>query len=269
MVKQNKPLLPSTQGQKSTQAMIQRQQFLDYMDDLLEVQNFHDFCPQGLQVSGSEKIYSITLAVTASLAAIQYAAQEKSDLLLAHHGLFWQGESPVITGWKKARIATLLAHNINLAVYHLPLDAHPILGNSAQLAKRLNWVVEQRIADRKLLFIGHLKQPRYLAELAEHISNELNRTPLVIGQTKKLIRRIAWCTGAGQSFFLNAIEEGVDAFLTGEASEAQFHLAYECDTAFIAAGHYATERYGIQALGKQIEQDWGIKVHYFENNNPI
>lgn len=269
MVKQNEPLLSSMQEQKSRQVVIQRQQLLDYMDDLLEVQNFHDFCPQGLQVSGSEKIHSITLAVTASLAAIQYAVQEKSDLLLAHHGLFWQGESPVITGWKKARITALLAHNINLAIYHLPLDAHPVLGNNAQLAKRLNWVVEQRVADQQLLFIGHLKQPCYLAELAEHISNELGRVPLVVGETKRLIRRIAWCTGAGQSFFLNAIAEGVDAFVTGEASEVQFHLAYECNTAFIAAGHYATERYGIQALGKQIEQNWGIKARYFENNNPI
>ena len=186
-----------------------------------------------------------------------------------HHGLFWRSEPTAIIGWKKQRIAALLAHNINLIGYHLPLDAHPTLGNNAQLAAKLNWQPENTFGEQNLLNIGILpNNQRTLAQLAQAIEQTLGRTPTIIGNPKQPLTRIAWCTGGAQWYFQAAIDANADVYLTGEISEAQYHLANETDTAFIAAGHHATERYGIQALGKALAQQFDVKVQFFDEHNP-
>ena len=201
--------------------------------------------------------------------AINHAVEQGADTLLVHHGLFWRSEPTAIIGWKKQRIAALLAHNINLIGYHLPLDAHPTLGNNAQLAAKLNWQPENTFGEQNLLNIGILpNNQRTLAQLAQAIEQTLGRTPTIIGNPKQPLTRIAWCTGGAQWYFQAAIDADADVYLTGEISEAQYHLANETDTAFIAAGHHATERYGIQALGKALAQQFDVKVQFFDEHNP-
>jgi dinuclear metal center protein, YbgI family len=185
-----------------------------------------------------------------------------------HHGMFWKSEPVTITGWKKVRIETLLQHQINMAGYHLPLDAHPVLGNNAQLADKLGWEIERQFGEQNLLNIGRLKTPQTLAEWLQHIAAALGRQPVAVGDMSREIKRIAWCTGGAQGFFQTTIDEGVDAYLTGEISESQFHLANETGVAFVSAGHHATERYGIRALGEAVAQHFELEVCHFDEDNP-
>ena len=182
--------------------------------------------------------------------------------------MFWKSEPVTVTGWKKTRIETLLRHQINLAGYHLPLDAHPELGNNAQLAKLLDWELEKQFGEQNLLNAGRLKKTQSLAQLAQSIELKLERKPVVVGDAGREIRRIAWCTGGAQGFFQTAIDEGVDAYVTGEISEAQYHLANETGVAFISAGHHATERYGIRALGEALVQRFDVVWCCFDEPNP-
>ena len=246
-----------------------RQTLLNWCDQTLQPQLFKDGAPNGLQIEGNDQIRHIITAVTASQAAINHTITQGADTLLVHHGLFWRSEPTAIIGWKKQRIAALLAHNINLIGYHLPLDAHPTLGNNAQLAAKLNWRPENTFGEQNLLNIGTLPEnQRTLAQLAQAIEQTLGRTPTIIGNPKQPLTRIAWCTGGAQWYFQAAIDADADVYLTGEISEAQYHLANETGTAFIAAGHHATERYGIQALGNALAQQFGVKVQFFDENNP-
>ena len=246
-----------------------RESLSTYVDELLNTHQFKDYAPNGLQVEGSIEINKILCAVTASRAVIEQAIKIKANTILVHHGMFWKSESPTITGWKKQRISLLLNNNINLFAYHLPLDAHPEIGNNAQLAQKLGFVVQQFTEEQGLLALCFSEKNQTLGELTATIATKLNRTPLVVGEKDKNIRRIAICTGGGQGFFQAACNLGVDAFITGEASEAQFHIANETNTAFISAGHHATERYGIQALAQQIQQRWGNECVFFDEENPI
>ncbi|MFH4416005.1 MAG: Nif3-like dinuclear metal center hexameric protein [Neisseriaceae bacterium] len=248
---------------------VQCQQLLDYMNELLKVQMFYDYCPVGLQVEGTPDICKIVTAVSASLRAINYATEIKADLLLTHHGMFWKKEPPGIIGWKKNRIKTLLMADLNLISYHLALDVHPELGNNISLAKKLGWNYRTSIGEQGLLCLGSLPNPVALKDLAKLLALQLQRQPLVLGPQNKVVQNIAWCTGAGQEFFMQAIEEKVDAFITGEVSEAQFHLANESQVGFIAAGHHATERYGIKALGEHLHTHWGLEVYFFDDLNPV
>lgn len=248
--------------------MATRQEILAWCDATLQTDNFKDYAPNGLQVEGREHIGKIVTAVTASRAAINFAAAEGADMLLVHHGMFWKSEPATITGWKKARIATLISHDINMAGYHLPLDAHPQLGNNAQLAQMLGWETDKQCGEQNLLNIGRLKTPQTLAQFSDGIEKALQRRPVVVGDADKVIRRVAWCTGGAQGFFQTAIDEGVDAYLTGEISEAQYHLANETGTAFVSAGHHATERYGIQALGRALAENFGLECRFFDQQNP-
>lgn len=248
--------------------MVLRRDFLTWCNETLQTALFKDYAPNGLQVEGREYIGKIVTSVTASRAAIDFAVEQKADLLLVHHGMFWKNELPTVTGWKKERIAALLRHDINMAGYHLPLDAHPTLGNNAQLADRLGFATEKRFGEQNLLNSGSLKQAKTLGALAAHIETVLQRKPVVIGKPEREIRRVAWCSGRAQGFFQTAIDEGVDLYLTGEISEAQYHLANETGTAFISAGHHATERYGVRALAESAAEVFGLEVCHFDENNP-
>ena len=248
--------------------MALRREILAWCDETLQVGLFKDYAPNGLQVEGKEEIAKIATSVTASKAAIDFAVAQGADLLLVHHGMFWKSEPVTITGWKKARIETLLQHQINMAGYHLPLDAHPQLGNNAQLAEKLDWVLEKQFGEQNLLNTGRLKTTQTLVQLSERIEAVFGRKPTVIGDLERKIKRIAWCSGGAQGFFQTAVDEGVDAYLTGEISEAQYHLAQENGVLFVSAGHHATERYGIQALSARLQQEWPLECLFFDEDNP-
>ena len=243
-------------------------EILDWCARTLQTDVFKDYAPNGLQVEGKAEIGKIVTSVTASKAAVDFAAAQQADMLLVHHGMFWKSEPVTVTGWKKTRIETLLRHQINLAGYHLPLDAHPELGNNAQLAKLLDWELEKQFGEQNLLNAGRLKKTQSLAQLAQSIELKLERKPVVVGDAGREIRRIAWCTGGAQGFFQTAIDEGVDAYVTGEISEAQYHLANETGVAFISAGHHATERYGIRALGEALARRFDVVWCCFDEPNP-
>lgn len=248
--------------------IMQRSQLLQWLNSTLNSAAFQDYAPNGLQVEGAENITHIMCAVTASRCAIEAAIKAQAQLLLVHHGMFWKNEPVPIVGWKKERVRLLLENNINLVAYHLPLDAHPQLGNNAQLAQLMNWQIEAQLGEQGLIFSGSLNTPQSLDKLAQNMQNRLQRTPLVIGGSRRTVQKIAWCSGGAQGFFQAAIELGVDVFVTGEISEAQYHLAQETGVAFIAAGHHATERYGIQALGQALADEFALSIHYFDDENP-
>ena len=241
----------------------------DYIASLLDISHFRDYCPNGVQVEGRAEVRRIASGVTASQRLLEAATAWGADAILVHHGYFWRNEDAAITGIKKLRIAHLLNHDISLLAYHLPLDAHVELGNNAQLGQRLGFVQQGRFSEQNIAFYGELAQAQTLAQLAQHIAQTLQRTPQVIGESGGMVRRIAWCTGAAQGYFEEAVARGVDAFLTGEISEQNVHVARETGVAFIAAGHHATERYGIQALGQHLAEKWGIEHQFFDMDNPV
>lgn len=250
--------------------MVQRQQILDWCQTQLAVDAFRDYAPNGLQVEGRPEVGKIVCAVTASRAAIAFAASQGADLLLVHHGLFWKSEPAGIVGWKKQRIVELLKHDINLVAYHLPLDAHPAWGNNARLAAHLGWQTEFQTGEQNLLTVGRLPEPLSLQHLQMQIAHGLQRQPLLLcADAERPVSRLAWCSGGAQGFFQAAIDLGVDAFVTGEVSEAQYHLAQESGVAFIAAGHHATERYGVQALVSALSETFGLPFVFFDEANPV
>ncbi len=241
----------------------------NYIGSLLDVSRFRDYCPNGMQVEGRAQVSRIASGVTASQRLLDAATAWGADAILVHHGYFWRNEDAAITGIKKRRIAHLLQHDISLLAYHLPLDAHAELGNNAQLGRRLGFVEQGRFGEQDIACYGELAQAQTLAQLTTHIAHSLQRTPQVIGEGERTIRRIAWCTGAAQGYFEAAVALGVDAFLTGEISEQNVHVAQETGVAFIAAGHHATERYGVQALGGHLAVHCGVEHCYFEMDNPV
>ncbi len=243
-------------------------EIIQWCDQQLASATFQDYAPNGLQVEGRAQVRKVVAAVTASLAAVEYAADVGAEMLLVHHGMFWKSEPLTITGWKKQRIATLLQHQINLVGYHLPLDAHPEWGNNAQLAKKLGWELEYRTGEQNLLNVGRLAQTQSLPVLGANLAAVLGREPVLIGDISKQINKLAWCTGGAQNFLQQAAELGVDAYITGEISEAQYHLVQETGVAFISAGHHATERYGVQALAQAVQKQFGVEIYFFDQQNP-
>lgn len=244
-------------------------ELIDYTGQLLQVDRFRDYCPNGLQVEGRGEVRTVVSGVTASLALLERAGELDADLVLVHHGYFWKGEDARVTGIRRARLKFLLQRDISLAGYHLPLDAHPELGNNAQLAQVLGFALEGWGGEQSIVAHGVLTQAQSLAELGRSIAGRLQREPMLVGEPHKPVRRIAWCTGAAQDYLELAVGMGVDAFLTGEVSERTVHLARESGVAFIAAGHHATERYGVQALGTHLAQHFGIKHHFVDIDNPV
>ena len=241
-----------------------------YVNQLLDIAHFRDYCPNGLQVEGRSEIRHLVSGVTASFALLQAAVDWGADAVLVHHGYFWRGEDPCLINMKRRRIGLLMEHDVSLLAYHLPLDAHAELGNNIQFARRMGFIETGRFGDQHIAMQGTLlSQVSTLRELRINIEQVLSRTPLVIGDDAKLVRRIAWCTGGAQGYFDEAIRLGVDAFVTGEISEQNVHAARESGVAFISAGHHATERYAVQALGEHISHKFGITHQFIDIDNPV
>jgi dinuclear metal center YbgI/SA1388 family protein len=247
---------------------ISRTALRDHLDALLQAKRFRDYCPNGLQVEGRAQVRRIVCGVTASQALIAAAIATKADAILVHHGWFWKSEDGTVTGYRKLRMASLLAHDINLFAYHLPLDAHPELGNNAQLAARMGWEISGRFGEQDIGFSGVLPAPIGALGLANKVAKILRRKPLLVGDPDKIITRIAWCTGGAQSYFEAALATGADLFVSGEISEQTVHLARETGMNYLAAGHHATERFGVQAVGAHLAETFGIEVEYIDIDNP-
>ncbi|MBV2236012.1 MAG: Nif3-like dinuclear metal center hexameric protein [Sterolibacterium sp.] len=249
---------------------MQRDELARYLDDCLETARFRDYCPNGLQVEGRNNVRRIVCGVTASLALIEAAIAHQADALLVHHGWFWRGEDGRVTGFRKQRMARLLAHDINLFAYHLPLDAHPVLGNNAQWARRMAWQVDGRFGEQDIGFLGTPAQPGQSAgALQDALAQTLGRRPQLVGAAERPIQRLAWCSGGAQNYFEQAIAAGADCFVSGEISEQTFHLANETGIPYIAAGHHASERYGVQALGEHLHAEYGLDCRYVDIDNPV
>ena len=251
---------------------MQLQQLSDFCADYLRISDFKDYCPNGVQVEGVSEVKSIVSGVTASLDLIEAAIDAKADTLLVHHGYFWKGEPSVITGFKGRRIRSLINNNLNLLAYHLPLDAHPVIGNNAQIANIMGWEVQGTFASvgvHDIVFHTTLALPITLDDLTKMIADKLNTKPLSLTAGDKPISRIAWCTGAAQSYIDQAADRGFDVFISGEVSENTFHYAKECGIHYIAAGHHATERYGVQALGQMIAEQFSVKHQFIDIPNPV
>jgi dinuclear metal center YbgI/SA1388 family protein len=244
---------------------------LSALDDLLQPARFKDYGPNGLQVEGRPEIHRIVSGVTASLALIEAAVAAQADAIFVHHGLFWRGQPGTVTGWMKQRLALLLRHDINLYAYHLPLDAHPTLGNNAQLGVQLGLEGVGCFGDNHLGFLGQRTDGGLFAsaqDLAAHIEKQLNRPPVLIAPAQAAIKKIAWCTGGAQGYFEAAIAAGADVFITGEISEPQAHYAHECGVAFIACGHHASERYGAPAVAAFVAAQLGLEHIFIDIDNP-
>ena len=242
-----------------------------YIQHLLDVDAFDDYCPNGLQVEACEQVQRVVTGVTASEALIDAAIARKADVLLVHHGYFWKGEAQPLTGMKGRRVRKLMQNNISLLAYHLPLDAHPELGNNAQLGQLLGLQVSAGLdtSPRPVGLVGQLQQPLTLAEFSADIALQLQREPLLIGDEMQTVSRVAWCTGAAQSYIEKAAAAGADCFISGEISEPTVHAARELGIAYIAAGHHATERYGVKALGEHLAQQFGLVCEFVDIPNPV
>ena len=239
-----------------------------YIDELLDVARFQDYCPNGLQVQGKAEVLRIVSGVTACQALIDAAVAQGADTLLVHHGYFWKGESSNLVGIKGQRIKSLFAADMSLLAYHLPLDAHEIYGNNIQLGERLGLRSEGRFAQDIGLF-GVTTEAMDLQAFGGHIERTLARKPELISAGDHPIRRIAWCSGAAQGYIEAAAALGVDAYMSGEISEQTVHLARELGIHYIAAGHHATERYGVQALGEHLAVHFGVQHHFVDVANPV
>jgi dinuclear metal center YbgI/SA1388 family protein len=278
-----KKIQPSKKSLKTPKAKlahsVNRDDLSLYLDDHLQVARIKDYCPNGLQVQGKPIIKNLVSGVTASLALIEEAIALKADAIMVHHGWFWKNDDARVVGQLHSRLKLLMDHEINLFAYHLPLDVHPVLGNNAQLAKVMGW---KPLKASGRAFLGSASvmdgliwegrpeaSQKTLGQLARSISGRLGRDPLVIGDLNKPIKRIAWCTGGAQGYINEAISMKVDAYISGEVSEQTFHAAQESGVAYIAAGHHATERYGIGALGEFVAQKYKLKHQFVDIPNPV
>ncbi|MBU3056446.1 Nif3-like dinuclear metal center hexameric protein [Pseudomonas indica] len=240
-------------------------------DRYLTAARIQDYCPNGLQVEGRPQVRRIVSGVTASQALLDAAVEADADVVLVHHGYFWKSENPCVVGIKQRRLKTLLNHDISLLAYHLPLDVHPEVGNNVQLARVLDLIVEGPLEPdnpRSVGLVGALAEPLAPRDFARRVHEALGREPLLI-DGEGPIRRIAWCTGAAQGYIDQAVAAGVDAYLTGEVSEPTVHAARENGISFIAAGHHATERYGVQALGDYLARRFAIEHLFVDCPNPV
>ena len=257
----------------------------------LSPQLIKDYCPNGMQIEGKSDIKRIVTGVTASQALIDKAIALNADAILVHHGYFWKGESEVIKGMKGKRIRTLIKNDINLYGYHLPLDIHPSLGNNAELARLLGIEVEGGLEGhaQSVAMYGRLTEPMTAGDFATKINQVLNRQPLHISPENlsaenlsleklapenavdkgELVETVGWCTGGGQDYIELAAQKGLDAFISGEISERTTYVARELGIHYYAAGHHATERYGIKALGEWLHSEHGLEVMFVDIDNPV
>lgn len=244
-----------------------RNELAAYLDGLLESGRFRDYCPNGLQVEGRADVRRIVCGVTASQALLESALAADADAVLVHHGWFWRGEDGRVTGIRRARLKTLLENDISLFAYHLPLDAHAELGNNAQWGRLMGWRIDGRFAEQDVGFLGGTEGTA--EEVADKLALKLGRLPLLVGDAARPVKRIAWCSGGAQGYFEQAIAAGADLYVSGEISEQTVHLAQESGVPYIAAGHHATERYGVQAVGAHLAERFGIECRYIELDNPV
>ncbi|ANN65042.1 Nif3-like dinuclear metal center hexameric protein [Bordetella bronchialis] len=255
---------------------IDTRELADWLDQTLQPGRFRDYSPNGLQVEGKASIAHIIAGVTASEALLRAAIERGADTVLVHHGWFWKNEDPRVRGPRRQRLALALGHDLNLFAYHLPLDAHPRLGNNAQLARVLGLSPELDAAGLprtcgpdNLVWVGSAPGIGNFGQLAARAAERLGRAPQAIGDPQRPVRRVAWCTGGAQGMLADAVDAGADAYITGEISEPTVHLSRETGVAFLAAGHHATERYGVQALGQAIADQFGIRVDFVDIDNPV
>lgn len=242
---------------------------VDYTAQIMQPERFRDYCPNGLQIEGRAEVTKIVTGVTASMALLEAASAAGADVILVHHGYFWRNEDARVVGIKRNRIKYLLDNDMSLIAYHLPLDAHPQLGNNVQLGQRMNVELEGWAGESSLVAYGTLNSQQNLQGFTNQLAEVLQRPPQFIGDATKPLKKIAWCTGGAQQYIEVAIALGVDAFVSGEISEQTVHLARESGVAYIAAGHHATERYGVQALGKHLEEHFGLQHQFIDIENPV
>jgi dinuclear metal center YbgI/SA1388 family protein len=241
-----------------------------YCSELLDAAAFDDYCPNGIQVEACEQVGRLMVGVTACQSLIEAARDWRADLLLVHHGYFWKGEPAPLRGVKGRRIKSLIDARVSLLAYHLPLDAHPLYGNNAQLGQRL--AIEQPAPAEEgtgLIWQGRFEPPLSGAELSVRIAKALGREPLHISAGQGPIDRVGWCTGAAQGYLERAVSLGLDAFISGEVSEATVHMARETGVDYFAAGHHATERYGVQALGRHLAERFTLEYRFVDIDNPV
>lgn len=252
--------------------MVTLKALVDYTDSLLSAEQFNDYCPNGLQVEGRPDVQRLVSGVTASLELLEAAIAAEADAILVHHGYFWKGEDECITGMKRQRLQRLLETGTSLLAWHLPLDAHPQLGNNTQLARVLGFECVGYFGNdsgMQLAQYGELSRPMNGPALAQHIQERLDRAPLHIPGRQALIQTVGWCTGAAQSYIEAAVEQGLDAFISGEISEQTVHVVRECGIHYFAAGHHATERFGVRALGEHLAEHFGITHQFVDIDNPV
>ena len=253
--------------------MVMLAELVGYANQLLRVDEFQDYCPNGLQVEGVPGVRKLVSGVTASLALVDAAVRSGADALLVHHGYFWKGEDPRVTGIKKQRIARLLEAGISLLAYHLPLDAHPEFGNNAQLGRVLGLQTEGHFGSGEggpaLALFGRLHTPVSGDAFATHLSQRLGRAPLHVSGGRDPIHTVGWCTGAAQSYIEAAAALNLDAFISGEVSESTVHVAREAQIHYFAAGHHATERYGAEAFGAHLAEHFRLPYEFIDIDNPV
>jgi dinuclear metal center YbgI/SA1388 family protein len=252
--------------------MVALNELVSYTNELLQADRFNDYCPNGLQVEGRPDVSTIVSGVTASMALLEAAHAAGADAVLVHHGYFWKGEDARVRGMKRARLRQLLTTETSLLAWHLPLDAHPELGNNAQLARVLNLRKTGAFGDdggMNLACAGELAAAVTPNELRDRLEHSLGRAPQHIDGRATEIRRVGWCTGAAQSYLEAAAAQGLDAFISGEISEQTVHVAREYGIHYYAAGHHATERYGVQALGEHLAQRFGLTHRFIDVDNPV
>jgi len=243
-----------------------------YLDELLQSEQFADYCPNGLQVEGRSEVRRVIGGVTACQALLDRAVDLGADVVLTHHGFFWKGESSRVTGTRRRRLGTLLRNDMSLVAYHLPLDVHPEFGNNARLGRVLGLRATGGISDGRvegLIAEGELIEPATAGDFSDRVERALGRRPLHIGDPERILRRVAWCTGAAQSLIERVAGRGIDAYLTGEVSEPTVHAAREWGIEFFSAGHHATERFGVMALGEHLAQRFAIEYHFEDIPNPV
>ena len=259
--------LLSRRARHNSAMSISRETLLQAFDSLLQPDRFKDYGPNGLQVEGRPTIERVISGVTASRALIDAAIDVGADAIFVHHGLFWRGQDGRVTGWMKQRLQRLLAHDINLFAYHLPLDAHPKLGNNACLGQALGWEADAHFGDQEL---GCLASVQYAsaADLCAHVAQVLGREPVCVPGHQGAVTRVGWCSGGAQNYFEAAAAAGAQVYLTGEISEPQAHLAREMGVGFVAAGHHATERYGAPAVAAYVAQQLGLTHRFIDIDNP-
>jgi dinuclear metal center YbgI/SA1388 family protein len=251
--------------------MADRRTLVEYTNSLLETATLRDYSPNGLQVEGAATVTRLVTGVTACQALLEAAHGRGAEAVLVHHGWFWKNEPPQLTGMKRARVRSALDAELNLLAYHLPLDVHRVYGNNAELARLLGITVAGQCPAGGvpgLLWYGRLDEPLAAEALAERLGQRLMRAPLHLGPASGPIKTLAWCTGAGQDFIDDAVALGVDAFISGEVSERTTHTAREHGVHFFSAGHHATERYGVQALGDHLAERFALEHVFVDIDNP-